>query len=126
MTLLLAYSNSPEGAAALEQGLAVAARIGADVVVFDLDRVSHAADRGVDVPAGREAAGARWFAPAHTAPAPVEDLLDTASELGVEAIVVGIRRRTPVGKLIMGSQAQRIILGSPVPVLTVKAKAVDE
>jgi nucleotide-binding universal stress UspA family protein len=134
MTLLLTYSNSAEGTAALEQGRAIAARLGVDVVVFDLDRQSHAADRRLDAPADgtHDETGdvsddaERWYGPAHSAPSAVDDLLDTAHELEVEAIVVGIRRRSPVGKLLMGSQAQRIILGAPVPVLTVKAKAVDE
>lgn len=126
MTLLLTYSHTPEGAAALEQGRAAAARLAVDVVVFDLDHPSHADDRHVDPPEGLAQSSERWFGPAHNAPSPVEDLLDTAQELGVEAIVVGIRRRSAVGKLIMGSQAQRIILGAHIPVLTVKAKADGE
>ena len=40
---------------------------------------------------------------------------------GEEIIVIGIRRRTPTGKLITGSQAQRILLDANCPVLAVKA-----
>lgn len=50
-----------------------------------------------------------------------EDLLDVADELGAEMIVIGLRRRSPIGKLIMGSQAQQILLGAECPVLAVKA-----
>jgi nucleotide-binding universal stress UspA family protein len=49
-----------------------------------------------------------------------EELLRVASEERVRLIVLGLRRRTPVGKLLMGSVAQRVILGAVCPVLTVK------
>ena len=38
---------------------------------------------------------------------------------GAELLVVGLRRRTPVGKLNMGSVSQRLLLDSPVPVFAV-------
>jgi nucleotide-binding universal stress UspA family protein len=52
---------------------------------------------------------------------PAEDLIAVAEEVGAEVIVIGLRRRTPVGKLILGSHAQRILLDAPCPVLAVKA-----
>jgi nucleotide-binding universal stress UspA family protein len=50
-----------------------------------------------------------------------EDLIAIASETSAELIVIGLRRRTPVGKLILGSNAQRVLLDAPCPVLAVKA-----
>ena len=50
-----------------------------------------------------------------------EDLLSIAEEVDAELIVIGLRRRSPVGKLILGSNAQRILLDAHCPVLAVKA-----
>ncbi len=52
---------------------------------------------------------------------PAEDLIAVAQELSADFIVIGLRRRTPVGKLILGSNAQRILLDASCPVLAVKA-----
>jgi len=52
---------------------------------------------------------------------PAEDLISVADETGADLIVIGLRRRTPVGKLILGSNAQRILLDAPCAVLAVKA-----
>jgi nucleotide-binding universal stress UspA family protein len=52
---------------------------------------------------------------------PAEDLIAVAAEVAAEFIVIGLRRRTPVGKLILGSNAQRVLLDAPCPVLAVKA-----
>lgn len=53
---------------------------------------------------------------------PAEDLVNVAKEVDAEFIVIGLRRRSPVGKLILGSNAQRVLLDSPCPVLAVKAE----
>jgi nucleotide-binding universal stress UspA family protein len=53
---------------------------------------------------------------------PAEDLIAVAKETSADFIVIGLRRRTPVGKLILGSNAQRILLEAPCPVLAVKAE----
>lgn len=47
-------------------------------------------------------------------------LLTAAEETGAKLIVIGLRKRSQVGKFIMGSLAQRILLQSEVPVLAVK------
>ena len=53
---------------------------------------------------------------------PAEDLLSIAEASSAELIVIGLRRRSPVGKLILGSNAQRVLLDAPCPVLAVKAQ----
>lgn len=52
---------------------------------------------------------------------PSEDLLEVADEVAADLIVIGLRRRSTVGKLILGSNAQTILLGADQPVLAVKA-----
>ncbi|MGH3355699.1 MAG: universal stress protein [Nocardioidaceae bacterium] len=52
---------------------------------------------------------------------PAEDLVGVAEETNAEMIVIGLRRRSPVGKLILGSNAQRVLLDAACPVLAVKS-----
>jgi nucleotide-binding universal stress UspA family protein len=52
---------------------------------------------------------------------PADDVLSVAEEAEAELIVIGLRRRTAVGKLILGGSAQRILLDASCPVLAVKA-----
>lgn len=53
-----------------------------------------------------------------------DQLLEVATELSAVLVVLGLRRRTPVGKLLMGSVAQRVILNAECPVLCVKPGSV--
>lgn len=52
---------------------------------------------------------------------PADELVRTAEEVDACLIVIGLRRRTPVGKLILGSNAQRVLLDAGCPVLAVKS-----
>lgn len=49
-----------------------------------------------------------------------EDIVDAATAEDAQLIVIGLRRRSPLGKLLLGSNAQRILLDAPCPVLAVK------
>jgi nucleotide-binding universal stress UspA family protein len=49
-----------------------------------------------------------------------EEIVQFAEQNSIDLIVIGIRRRSKVGKLLFGSNAQLIILTAPCPVLTVK------
>lgn len=54
---------------------------------------------------------------------PAEDVLAVAEERGAMLIVIGVRRRSPVGKLLLGSNSQAILLNADCPVLAVKPPA---
>jgi nucleotide-binding universal stress UspA family protein len=54
-----------------------------------------------------------------------EQVLAVADEVSASLVVIGLRRRSPVGKLIMGSVAQRILLSADCPVLAVKPSTSD-
>jgi nucleotide-binding universal stress UspA family protein len=51
-----------------------------------------------------------------------EELIRTAETAEADFIVIGLRRRSPVGKLLLGSNAQRVLLDAACPVLAVKAE----
>lgn len=51
---------------------------------------------------------------------PADDILDALEQSGAELVVLGIRRRTPIGKILLGSTSQRVAMESPVPVVLVK------
>ncbi len=51
---------------------------------------------------------------------PGEDIVQFAKDNKADMIVMGVRRRSKVGKLMFGSTAQLVILEAPCPVMTVK------
>lgn len=51
---------------------------------------------------------------------PGEDLVNYIQEQQIDEVVIGVKRRSKVGKLLFGSTAQFVILKAPCPVVTVK------
>jgi nucleotide-binding universal stress UspA family protein len=49
-----------------------------------------------------------------------EDLVQLADEHKADEIIIGVRRRSKVGKLLFGSTAQFVVLNASCPVVTVK------
>ena len=130
-TVVVGYVPKPEGEAALATAIEEAQLRGARLVVVNSHRGGHDFDgeaaRTAEAELDRvrerlEAAGiehdlrqlVRGFEPA-------EDLISIAEANQADLIVIGLRRRSPVGKLILGSNAQRILLDAKCPVLAVKA-----
>jgi nucleotide-binding universal stress UspA family protein len=48
-----------------------------------------------------------------------EELLDFAKKNGIDQIILGTRKRSKLGKFLIGSVAQHLILGSACPVLCI-------
>jgi nucleotide-binding universal stress UspA family protein len=128
--VVVGYVPKPEGETAVDQGIAEAKLRGATLIVVNSHRGGREYDDSTSVRSEQDLSAleaklkesgltydvrqlVRGFEPA-------EDLIGIAEDSAAELIVIGLRRRTPVGKLILGSNAQRILLDAPCPVLAVK------
>lgn len=129
MTIIVGYRPTPEGRAALDRAIDEARRSGARLLVINsAERPAGSpepisAERGVDALSQRlEAAGiVHEIRQLDLDDDPAEAILSGVSDRVADLIVIGLRRRTPVGKLITGSVAQRVLLDADCAVLTVKA-----
>ena len=118
LRIVVGYSSRPEGRAALARAVTEARLRAAGLVVL------HGAEDDLDeLGADLVAAGVPYElkAPGDGGDA-AEELIEMADEVGAAFIVIGLRRRSPVGKLLLGSNAQRVLLDASCPVLAVKAE----
>lgn len=129
MTILVAYAPRPEGQAALAKGIEIAKSRGERLLVVnaspggakedtamadaqDIERVETLlAGSGLD-------AEFKQFVRGQSAVSEIESMVES---LQVSLLIIGLRKRTAVGKLILGSVAQEILLSVACPVLAVKA-----
>ncbi len=135
MTIIVGYLPTPEGQAALSHAAQEAILRRQPLTLVDISHHGspHDARHGTPLDAAALPADAEeiheQLATAQLAlrvhpPAglePSDELIRAAQETDAELIVVGIRHRTPVGKLLLGSYAQRVLLEADCPVLAVKA-----
>lgn len=129
MKILVGYVPTPEGEAALEAAAIEAVLRSASIVLVNTTRGDAYVDERYANQAELDAAEARLrergvgVAIRHGVGSGdiAAELLSAAVDENAALIVIGLRRRTPVGKLILGSTAQRVLLESPIPVLAVKA-----
>jgi len=125
--IVVGYTPDEFGQAALEHGVAESALRGTGVVVVNATRGDALVDdrfagaSQLERVEGELATSGVEFEVRQTMGDDVGDqVLEVAHEVGAALIVIGLRRRSPVGKLIMGSVSQRILLGAECPVLAVK------
>lgn len=129
MAIVLGYVSRPEGHAALDRALVEVRLRGGPLIVVNTSRGdsliddrylqgqpledlrTQLAESGVDFEIRQYVRGRD----------PAEEIAALVAETSAELVVIGIRRRTAVGKLILGSAAQRILLEVECPILAVKA-----
>lgn len=133
MNIVVGYVSRPEGEAALTRAIEEAGLHEARLVVLHSMRGRHWSDPEeiLEYEETLEAVEQRLVESAvdHTVRQYVrgrsvaEDVVSTAEEERAQLIVIGLRRRSPVGKLVLGSHAQEILLNAPCAVLSVPADA---
>jgi nucleotide-binding universal stress UspA family protein len=131
MKIVVGYLQSPEGQAALDRAIEETKLRGGELSVVHSMR-GGTRDEAREALRYREelerieqrlrsegiAYDVRELVLGHS---PSEDLLAFVEQEGADLIVIGIRRRSPVGKLVLGSNAQDILLRAECAVLAVKA-----
>ena len=130
-TIVVGYVPKPEGKAALRRAAEEARLRGSRLVVVNSHRGGREFDRDDAIESEaqleevknelKDAEVEHEVRQLVRGMDPAEDLVNVAEEVDAEFIVIGLRRRSPVGKLILGSNAQRVLLDAPCPVLAVKA-----
>jgi len=130
MTILVAYAPRPEGWAALDKGIEMAKERQEHLLIVNAGPGGQQEDPalapGYEVEriegllAAKNVKGEfKQFVRGKSA---VEEIDALVESLQASVLIIGLRKRSPVGKLIMGSVAQELLLTVSCPVLAVKAK----
>lgn len=131
MNIVVGYIPTPEGLAAVEYATAVAERESAKLTIVnsgvrgnDHDP-SFAAATELDAMADRLTRHGveHEIRQPVQADSPADEILNAATELNADMIVIGLRRRSLVGKIFLGSTSQQIIIEAECPVVSVKRPA---
>lgn len=129
-TIVVGYTADPFGHAALDHGIAEARLRGADLLVINATSGESYVDARFagehevqDVEARLAECGVAFELVQPVGVDAADELLAAMERADSAMLVVGIRHRNPVGKLLLGSVAQKLILECPKPVLAVKPTA---
>ncbi|NLJ55340.1 MAG: universal stress protein [Intrasporangiaceae bacterium] len=131
MAVVVGYIPTPEGRAALAAARSEAKERNLKLIVVNSFKGGASFTAEDSIGADSEADGIRRELTAEGANFeiltlvrgndPTDDLIQVAEEHNASLIVIGLRRRSPIGKLVLGSNAQRVLLEADCPVLSVKA-----
>ncbi len=131
MSVLVGSLPSREGRAALRVATQECLTRQTDLVVIDGASTNASAEESADWLSAVQTAEATLSAAGRSLQHRAGDgdvaqgLVDASEGADADLIVIGLRRRTPVGKLLLGSHAQRVLLEAGCPVLAVKADDSD-
>ena len=132
MSVVVAYSPDVYGKAALSYGATEASRRGEKLIVVNDTKGDAYVDKRLAAEKEIDALRAELSrldveteVRQDVVPDVAEAVLQVSAESSATLIVVGVRPRSPVGKLLLGSVAQRIILDATCPVLAVKPDGND-
>jgi nucleotide-binding universal stress UspA family protein len=128
MTIVVGYIPTATGLAAVDHAIELARTTSDSIVVVNTGQRGNDSDPSFATAADWDALASRLDAlgVAHEmhqpglVESPAAEILATAQRVGAAQIVVGVRRRSPVGKLFLGSVAQQVILEASCPVVAVK------
>jgi nucleotide-binding universal stress UspA family protein len=127
MAIVVGYLATVEGRAALDAAVRESALRHERVVVVVSTRTDEPSEQQHDLDVALasvhdelDAAGVEHEIRLLVGGDVADDLLGAAEESQAELVVIGLRRRSPVGKLILGANAQRVLFDAPCPVMTVK------
>lgn len=131
MTIVVGYVPKPEGQAAFERAVAEAQLREEDLLVLNVSGGSAYADASYADDAQLEqvrerldTSGVPYELVHHVeGREPADQLVDAAEKARASLIVIGLRRRTSVGKFLMGSSASMVLMHAPCPVLAVPARS---
>ena len=129
MTIVVGYVPKPEGRAALHAAIEQARLRGESLHVLNSTKGDSYLDSSfapeselAEVRRVLEDSGIPFELEQRIGgPGGAEDVADVAESTKASLVVIGLRHRTATGKLIFGSDAQRILLDVECPVLAVKA-----
>jgi nucleotide-binding universal stress UspA family protein len=125
--IVVGYTADRFGQAALDHGIAEARLRGTDLVVVNSTTGEAYSDPGFaqpdqvrDVQARLSTCGVAFEFSQPVGVDPASELLSAMDRQDAELLVIGIKHRNPVGKLLLGSVSQQVLLECPKPVLAVK------
>lgn len=130
MTILVAYVPRPEGQAALEKSISLAKERNEDLIVVNVtsggvgEDSSHADAQDAErVEQLLSVSGIKFeFKHFFEGQNTVDVLENLVTSQRVSMLVIGLRKRSAIGKMIMGSMAHEILMTISCPILAIKAE----